>query len=502
MDSFKRTKLLSIFGAIVISILMAALAMGMALTAHEGQTGITILAVLLLAFAPIPVVFTVFLIRKLEACSLDSEKFATRDQLTGLYNQKTFWDLLNYEALRSTRHKYKFSLLLIDVDNFKIINDKYGHEVGDVFLKDFSKILRAAMRRGDIASRYMGDNFTAILPVCDEEQAYVVAKRIMDSLRTHSLGLPDGSQVQETVSIGVAVYPSHAQDAKDLFLLADSMLGQAKLSGKDHMSFPGEQDNVEMLKNMGEKNIMILDALKSRNKRIVPYFQPIMDVQNGSIMAYEVLTRIIVNGKVFPAADFIEAAENMGVIGKIDYQLIEQTFAKVKAQDYQGTLFLNLSPKAMVMGDFFPTIRALFRDYDINPSNMVFEITERDTVKNIQLIETFVRTLKDDGFRFAIDDFGAGYSSFHYLKSFPIDYLKIDGEFIKNMHGSGTTEREIVSSIASLAMRLQIKTVAEFVESETILDQVRSAGIHYAQGYHIQRPSPELGLSSAFVPSS
>jgi EAL domain-containing protein (putative c-di-GMP-specific phosphodiesterase class I) len=270
------------------------------------------------------------------------------------------------------------------------------------------------------------------------------------------------------------------------------MLGQAKSSGKDNMAFPSDGDNVEMLKNLGEKNIMILDALRHHKKRIVPYFQPIVDVKNRSIMAYEVLTRIVMDDRVIPAADFIEAAESMGAIGKIDYQLIEQTFIIVAEKHYTGTLFLNLSPKAMVISDFMPTVRALFRDYAIKPGSMVFEITERDTVKNVKLFENFVRSLKDEGFRFAIDDFGAGYSSFQYLKNFPVDYLKVDGEFIRTMGGTGIMAREIVTSIASLAGRLNIKTIAEFVESESIMTEVNTAGIDYAQGYHIQRPSPNL----------
>jgi EAL domain-containing protein (putative c-di-GMP-specific phosphodiesterase class I) len=137
-------------------------------------------------------------------------------------------------------------------------------------------------------------------------------------------------------------------------------------------------------------------------------------------------------------------------------------------------------------------VRALFRDYGIKPGDMVFEITERDTVKNVRMLERFVFQLKDEGFRFAIDDFGAGYSSFQYLKAFPIDYLKVDGEFIRSMGVSGNLEREIVTSIATLADKIKIKTIAEHVESEAILGEVAAAGIHYAQGYHIQKPSPSL----------
>jgi diguanylate cyclase (GGDEF)-like protein len=411
--------------------------------------------------------------------------------LTNLYNQHTFWDLLQYETQRSARQQYKFTLLLIDIDNFKVINDKFGHEVGDRFLQDFSLILKSAVRKGDIPARYSGDDFAAILPVCDEEQAFIVARRIRDNLREHSLTLPDGNEVQQTASIGVAVFPSHAEDAQDLYLLADSMLHQAKIAGKDNVAFPSERDNVEMLKNLGDKNIMVLNALRRHNMQIVPYFQPIMDIRNRTVAAYEVLTRIKTADRIIPAADFIEAAENMGAIGKIDYQLIEQAFTIVRQKNFTGTLFLNLSPKAMVISEFMPTVRSLLRTYDIHPGTMVFEITERDTVKNVSLLENFVRGLRDEGFRFAIDDFGSGYSSFQYLKTFPVDFLKVDGDFIRSMiHGSVT--REIVTSVASLASRLRIETIAEYVETEEILGEVRAAGIQYAQGYFIQSPSPDL----------
>jgi EAL domain-containing protein (putative c-di-GMP-specific phosphodiesterase class I) len=147
----------------------------------------------------------------------------------------------------------------------------------------------------------------------------------------------------------------------------------------------------------------------------------------------------------------------------------------------------------MVIRDFLPTVKSLFRNFNIDPGTMVFEITERDTVKNLQLIEDFVRKLRDEGFRFAIDDFGAGYSSFQYLKSFNVDFLKVDGEFIRHMQGNGSIEKEIVSSIAMLANKLKIGTIAEYVETESILGEVESAGIHYAQGYYIKHPSPDLG---------
>jgi EAL domain-containing protein (putative c-di-GMP-specific phosphodiesterase class I) len=288
----------------------------------------------------------------------------------------------------------------------------------------------------------------------------------------------------------VSVFPDHAKEAKDLYLLADSMLLQAKTYGKDRLSIPSEHDDVEVLKSMGDKNIMILEALSQR--RIVPYFQPIMNMKDMKIEAYEVLTRIVINDRVIPAAEFIETAESMGAIGKIDYQLMELAFSKVKSSKYQGKLFLNLSPKALVLNEFMPTVRKLLQDYNIEPSQMVFEITERDTVKGLNIIEKNIQNLKGEGFRFAIDDFGAGYSSFQYIRNFSIDFIKVDGEFIRNMNGTSTVEKAIVTSIASLSEKLGIKTIAEYVETEDILNHVGSAGIDYAQGYYIKRPSPDL----------
>lgn len=493
MLNFRKIRAIIIAAAFVGSASMVML--GIMLLLSGGAVAYPrLVTVLLLGLSPVPVVSGIVLVRALDRYEQEAETYASRDPLTGLYNQHTFWDLLSYETQRARRQGYKFSLLSIDLDNFKVINDKYGHETGDLYLKEFSTVLKEAVRKGDIPARFEGDNFMAILPVCDEEQSFVVCNRIMTAMRDRAITLPDGLQVRETVSIGVAVYPNHAQEAHDLYLLADLMLTQAKTSGKDHMSFPSEGDNVELIKNLSETNILILEALHSRqHKRLVPYFQPIVSVKDRSVLAYEVLTRIVMQDRVIPAADFIAAAENMGAIGKIDYLLIEQAFAIVKERKYPGTLFLNLSPKAMVIRDFLPTVKSLFRNFNIDPATMVFEITERDTVKNLHLIEGFVRKLRDEGFRFAIDDFGAGYSSFQYLKSFHVDFLKVDGEFIRNMHGSGSIEQEIVASIATLANRLRIKTIAEYVETESILGQVESAGIHYAQGYYIKRPSPDLG---------
>ncbi|HEX8948173.1 MAG TPA: GGDEF domain-containing protein, partial [Dissulfurispiraceae bacterium] len=201
----------------------------------------------------------------------DLEYFATRDPLTDLFNQRVFWELLYYETERSKRHEYRFALMVIDIDNFKTINDTYGHIFGDNYLREIASLLRALKRKEDILVRYGGDEFTAILPQADEEQAYLVAKRVMDKLKEFSVAEPDGSGVKVTASIGISVFPEHAQEPRDLFLLADNMMFRAKSLGKDRIGIPSQGDVAEVFRNIGEKNIMITRAIEE--KRITPYFQ-------------------------------------------------------------------------------------------------------------------------------------------------------------------------------------------------------------------------------------
>lgn len=479
-----------IISSLFLFLIMALSAAGIAGHVPVWSGGKKLVPGILALFSLLPLIIGSILLKAMADSAAHAEQFATRDPLTNLYNQRTFWDYLGYEIERSKRQDYRFSIMIADLDNFKAINDLYGHEVGDAYLLEFSALFKAAVRKGDIAARYGGDDFTAILPMCDEGQAYIAAKRLLDSLREHAFLLPNGTGMQITASIGMAVYPDHAMNAESLFLVAEAMMRQAKTLGKDGMRLPSDGVDIEMLKSAGEKSVFIMEAIKK--KQIVPYFQPIICMKDQSVLAYEVLTRIVTTEKVFPAAEFIEAAEGMGAIGKIDYLLIEQAFEVVKRNSYRGKLFFNLSPKALVLNEFMPTMRKLMRTCGLEPLQLVFEITERDTVKNLGLIERTVRNLTQEGFSFAIDDFGSGYSSFQYIKLFKVDFLKIDGEFIRNMTGEGGMEQAIVTNIASLAGQLGIKTIAEYVESEAILEKVRLTEIDYAQGYHIRRPMPDL----------
>ena len=421
----------------------------------------------------------------------DLEYYATRDPLTQLHNQRMFWELLGYEVGRAQRHDYPFALMLIDMDNFKTINDHYGHAFGDMFLQQLAEALRQAVRDGDFVARYGGDEFTVLLPETTREQALTVADRIVKSVSSMGVLTPEGIKVQATVSLGLAMYPEHGKTAKDLFLVADNMMYKVKGEGKNAIAEPQEAEVTEIFRHESEINFRVYQALEEQT--LLPYFQPILDLGSGKIVAHEVLMRIPASdGTMIPASQFIQAAGRIGLLHKLDYLLMEKAFRQAAQHGYQGELFINITPKSFIFPEFFPKIQELIRKFAIDPQRVIFEVTERDTVRNVSMLQKFVSRMKAEGYRFAVDDFGSGYSSFKYLKLFPIDYLKIEGEFIRNM----LDDRDFMAytkSIVTLAKELGVRTVAEFVEDERVMTACRQLGVDLGQGYHIGRPA--IGFS-------
>lgn len=249
------------------------------------------------------------------------------------------------------------------------------------------------------------------------------------------------------------------------------------------------EDIVNSFRETGVKGQLILNAIESKN--IVPYFQPIVTMNGKSISAHELLMRIPAYGSIMPAGEFIDEAESMGVVHIMDLMVIEKAFEKIIKVGYEGYLFINLSPKSIMIEEVVDEILKLTEFYGVDRTKIVFEITERETVKDFSLLKKFIKELKAQGFLFAIDDFGSGFSSFHYIKMFPIDFIKIEGEFIKNILND-QVDKAFVKSALTLAEELNIRTVAEFVENVDVLKSLEELGVDYAQGYFIDKPSPDL----------
>ena len=243
---------------------------------------------------------------------------------------------------------------------------------------------------------------------------------------------------------------------------------------------------MEVFRDISQRSVTILTAVEE--KAIIPFYQPILDIQGQEVMAYEVLSRMEVDGHLLRADEFIELAEKIGVIHRLDCLVIEKALDQLKDSGHDGFIFINLSPRAMVLKEFARSLRQIVSDSGIQPDRIVFEITERDTVKNLSLLERFLNDLKFDGFKLAIDDFGSGFSSFHYLRRFPVDFLKVEGDFVANILNNAK-DRAFVQSMNALAHELNIRVVAEYVESKEVLEELGRMGIDLAQGYYVGRPA-------------
>ncbi len=431
----------------------------------------------------------------------DMEYYATRDPLTDLYNRRVFWELFEYEVPRAKRAGYSFGLLVLDLDNFKLVNDHYGHAQGDRYLQSFAHTVKQMLRPGDILARYGGDEFVALLPEVMPEMAATIARRIIDAvaaLRVEA-GEQHGEQRDELpvstgVSIGLAVYPLHADNAKDLFLFADSMMYKAKSAGRNQVRAPEPEEVATVFRDMAETTLRVVAAVNEG--RIVPFFQPIVNLNDGRVIGYEVLSRMQLPDRHLEAARFIEYAEKAGVIHRLDLLIIEKALRAAAAREFEGLLFINLSPRALALSDFMQNLDRLIGESAIDPARVVFEITERDTLKNLLMLEQLVAGLKLAGFKLAIDDFGSGFSSFQYLRRLPLDFLKIEGDFVVNMLDN-PKDRAFVSSIHQLAASLGISVIAEHVESEEVRTALRDMGVELGQGYHIGRPAQTLGDNHA-----
>ncbi len=419
----------------------------------------------------------------------DIEYYTTYDPITNLFNQRVFQALLSNQVELARKGEESFALLLINLDNFRLINNIYGHSFGDYFLQRVAMKLETLKEEGSILARLAGDEFVLLLPRCDLNSAYEVAKRVKESLANLKVEAPDQREVSTTATIALVVYPDHAENSQDLLSLLHYLMKQAKASGKDTLVVPTSAEIIHYHKEEQRIGIRIMEALDEDG--IIPYFQPIYNLRTGEVFGVELLMRLKHKGELIPAYKFIPVAEKLGLLTQMDYQCVKKGLTQLKSLNFQGEVFINLSPKLIFVSSYVENLIGFVKDIDFPPENIVFELTERETVKNISLLVDLINSLSKQGFKFCIDDFGSGFSSYHYIKHFKVDLIKLEGEFVAGLVKREKVDEAIVESILTLAKRLSIRIIAESIENAEILEIVRELGVEYGQGYFLGKPSPE-----------
>ncbi len=417
------------------------------------------------------------------------EKMASIDHTTGLLNRRAFTEIIHREYAQSKRSGHPFSMLLMDLDRFKLINDNYGHETGDKILCGISEISRSTLRSCDWMGRWGGEEFLAILPNTDEATAQAIAERLREKIDQFSITL-NGQSIKATMSIGISSYPQDGETPDFLIRAADAALYEAKKTGRNRVVAAKEKHEVYSIASKINNAIV--------NNRMVPAYQVIVDLKTRKTVAEEALARLIdENGKPIEAMRFISAATELQLTHIIDSEIIKQTMNRCASNISAGgehiAHFVNLSGDLLLhqelIHDLFTEAKAacLTCGIDLGPVKpLVLEITERQLLGDMNAVKAKLAPFLDFGMRLAVDDFGSGYSSFQYLAELPVSFLKIEGSLIKQI--SDKRIRKIIGRINDIAKDLDLITVAEFVEDADTADILRDIGIDWAQGYFFGRP--------------
>jgi len=423
------------------------------------------------------------------------------DSLTGLSNRILFNDRLGLALAQARRTKEMLAVLYIDLDNFKAINDTLGHAVGDRLLQLVGRRLKDCLRDGDTIARLGGDEFVVLLPqIRCAEDATVVATKLLESF-----GLPfdlDNNELFITTSIGISLYPYDGDDTETMLKNADTALYRAKEHGKNNYQLYTSAMNAKAFERLALENSMrrALDR-----EEFVVYYQPQVNLATGQIVGMEALLRWQHPdlGLVYPS-EFIGLAEETGLIISIGDFALRTACKQNKAWQDAGhppvRIAVNLSAKQFYQQNLDDTIAQALDDTNLHPKFLELEITESVVMKDTTSVSASLYKLKDMGIQVTIDDFGTGYSSLSYLKRFPIDGLKIDRVFIRNLT-TDPNDAAIAKAIIAMAKSLNLRVVAEGVETTDQLEFLRSLKCDEIQGYLISRPVPADEATALLVES-
>ena len=423
------------------------------------------------------------------------KSMAEHDGLTGMYNRSYFQQELERVVERVRRSgDHCCALLYIDLDNFKYVNDTLGHAAGDRLLIEVARTLRRRARKSDLIARFGGDEFTVLLydttPALAERVAESFRARLADYEFKHT-----GEKIHIGCSIGVNPLGPNTKSAEEALSQADLACHLAKRGGRNrvHMFNPADAEKVATMSlDMGWSR-RIKEAIDKN--RFALACQPIVNVQTREIESYEVLIRMLDgNDELIMPAGFLPAAERFGLSVDIDKWVIinaVETLAEQRKRFPELCYSINLSAKTLADHSAYGLVEYKLKEVGLDPAALTFEVTETDAISDMAVAETFLSKLQALGCKTALDDFGSGMSSFAYLKDLPVDIVKIDGRFVKNL-ASNPVDQTMVKAMNDIAHALGKQTIAEFVENEESFRLLVEFGVDYGQGYHLGRPDVTL----------
>jgi diguanylate cyclase (GGDEF)-like protein/PAS domain S-box-containing protein len=430
------------------------------------------------------------------------QDLADHDSLTGLLNRRRFGAELARRASPDRRDRGRGAVILIDLDGFKEINDTLGHEAGDRLLVSVAAALRSASRQGDVVARLGGDEFALLVAEASVRDAERIGRRILERLHERAV-IGEGRDVRHvSASVGILVYSRQTELSGDQLLNdADLAMYEAKAAGGGHCvvycADPVGPAEAVAARSWPDRIRRALD-----DQRFELYAQPIVDLASDRITNFELLLRMIgSDGEVILPGAFLPVAERRGMIRAIDRWVISHAIdllaelpadADADADDREGPLLrvhVNISGRSLSDGDFLACIRSELARTGVDPHQLVFEVTETAAIANLDDARHFLASLSELGCGIALDDFGAGFGSLHYLKNLPVDVLKIDGQFIRNLKNN-PDDLVVVESLVRMSRGLRMRTAAEYVEDGATLSLLTQLGVDLAQGYHIGRPEP------------
>jgi len=428
------------------------------------------------------------------------EFHANHDELTGLINRRQFEERLGH-CLKSLKTKHAdYALFYMDLDQFKVINDTCGHQAGDELLCLLTALIKPRLRERDTLGRLGGDEFGILLEHCPPEKALQIANQIRELIE--DFRFPWENQV---FNLGISIGMVNLMDVwdiegVDLLKLADTACYAAKDAGRNRVHVYQTEDQ-EIRQRQGEMNWVSQITRALEEDRFELYFQPIVPIQRKEAASLELLIRMQGSkaGEIIPPGAFLPAAERYGLDQKIDHWVVEHAldfFVENPALlDDLSYCSINVSGNSVGSEGFLRFTQAQFIEKKVPYDKIAFEVTETAAILNLERATQFIQQMKRLGCKFLLDDFGSGMSSFTYLKQLPVNKLKIDGTFVRDIVDD-EIDRAMVRSINDVGHAVGMQTVAEFVENEAILRQLISMGVDYAQGYGIAEPRPLVELSS------